>query len=181
MCPGRPGQNLGSGLPSPSSGWALGTTAMSHTTALHFGLALNPAQTPVPKDPAGLAAPNSREAEGRRPQCTPDFRSGEGAPSFSRGREGRKAGLACHRSLSLRSAGEASTLLLRFLKSTACACQSQARALHFESQESKRNRDRELIGGRKTTRCAPALVCICIFAWVRVCAPARVQTWVGGV
>ncbi|KAM7240489.1 hypothetical protein CapIbe_008395 [Capra ibex] len=57
---------------------------MSHTTALHFGLALNPAQTPGPKDPAGLAAPNSREAEGRRPQCTPDFRSGEGAPSFSR-------------------------------------------------------------------------------------------------
>lgn len=91
--------------------------------------------------------------------------------------EGRKAGLAGWRSLGLRSAGEATTLIGRFLKSMARACQSRARALYFASQESKGSRDRAQTGGRKTRQGAPVHVPVC--AWMRVCAPVRVETWVG--
>ena len=169
MCPGRPGQDQGSGVLSPSPGWPLGTTAIE----------------PHRRSPPWARMESGSDSRTQRDQLPPTPRSRRSQtsahprPSLPRGEaellqepEGRKAGLAGWRSRGLRSAGEATTLIGRFLKSVARACQSRARALHFASQESKGIGDRAQTGGRKTRQGARVHVPVC--TWMRVCAPARV-------
>ena len=79
--------------------------------------------------------------------------------------------MACFRSLGLRSAGEASTLLLRFLKSTACACQNQARPCTLRVKRAKEAGTGSELAGEKLN---PVRACTCLY--LHFCMGARVCT-----
>lgn len=162
VCPGRPVQDLVSGLSSPSPGWALGSTAMEpHHISPLWARAESDSWT---QGPSGTRCPHPPES--RRSQTSAHQRLSlqRGCAELFPGSGGKEGWLGMPSESRPSSAGDASTLLLRCLKTRHARARAKPGPCTLRVKRAKEAGTGSELAGENLSRCARARVCICIFA-----------------